>query len=114
MHVAEFMSSNKFRKIKLKSFFKLSGVITVWIIISLKQYFKIVDIVGIKSFYTSLLITILTLNFSTYIILWIFVTGPVLKNLIEKFDLQRIFLELAELDFLLLQVCSQWQNDATR
>ena len=28
-------------------------------------------------------------------------TGPVLKNLIEKFDLQRIFLELAELDFLL-------------
>ena len=50
MHVTECMSSNKFRKIKLKSFFMLSGVITVSIIISLKQYFKIVDNVGIKSF----------------------------------------------------------------
>ena len=101
MHVTECMSSNKFRKIKLKSFFKLSGVITVSIIISLKQYFKIVDNLGLRVFYTSFLITIFTLNFSTYIILWIFVTGPAHRNLIETFDLQRIFLELAELDFFL-------------
>ena len=45
------MSSNKFRKITLKSFFQRSGVITVSIIISLKQYLKIVDNVGIKSFF---------------------------------------------------------------
>ena len=56
---------------------------------------------GSRVFYTSFLITIFTLNFSTYIILWIFVTGPVHKNLIETFDLQRIVLELAELDFFL-------------
>ena len=60
------MSSSKikFREIKLKSFFSVRWTSSQSQLISLKQYLKIVDIVGIKSFlYFFSIITTLTCIF---------------------------------------------------
>ena len=118
MHVTECMSNNKFRKIKLKSFFQLSGVITVSFIISLKQYLKIVDKRFLYFFS----------NHHSYIYIHYFV------DICDRSCPQKLNWKVPSLTFkgffqnwqnwifsfnlkpvtLLLQVCSQWQNDVTR
>ena len=88
MHVTvcQVINNYYFKKIKLKSFFQLGGVITVSISV-LNNILKIVDIVGGKSFYTSfLIITILTcIYIHSFVDIHESLVGLAHKNLTEKY-----------------------------